>query len=273
MNIRWKSALVPTACSTAAWNKRHGATRPSSHRRDGRPSGRHARGWRHPARAPSQGRDRGAPPTQDRRWPGVRRQGDRLRRGHPQAGDRRGDRPAQRQGLCPEATGAGLWARFRDNSVRNALPVADALPRSLADAGPSRRFPGPPEAQRPSARSIRLVEGVALGDPRSRGCRFGSARTGIAGCGREPRYGLRLLRLGTHKTSRPHDGALHSRDRVQRTNPQLLLKGKARAEVALVDRRTEGTTVFLFFRNRLGCGGSLLLSLVVTAVLLLILAR
>jgi hypothetical protein len=31
--------------------------------------------------------------------------------------------------------------------------------------------------------------------------------------------------------------------------------------------------MFLFFSNRLGCGGSLLLSLVVTAILLLVLWR
>ena len=34
-----------------------------------------------------------------------------------------------------------------------------------------------------------------------------------------------------------------------------------------------GVHVFLFFSNRLGCAGSLLLSLAITAVLLLILAR
>jgi hypothetical protein len=32
-------------------------------------------------------------------------------------------------------------------------------------------------------------------------------------------------------------------------------------------------TMFLFFSNRLGCGGSLLLSLVVTVVLILLLSR
>jgi hypothetical protein len=34
-----------------------------------------------------------------------------------------------------------------------------------------------------------------------------------------------------------------------------------------------GVTMFLFFSNRLGCAGSLLLSLAVTAVLVLIFAR
>jgi hypothetical protein len=36
---------------------------------------------------------------------------------------------------------------------------------------------------------------------------------------------------------------------------------------------TEGSSLFLFFSNRLGCGGSLLLSLVITAVLIYLLSR
>jgi hypothetical protein len=35
----------------------------------------------------------------------------------------------------------------------------------------------------------------------------------------------------------------------------------------------EGVRVFLFFSNRLGCGGSLLISLVITVVLLVIFVR
>ena len=35
----------------------------------------------------------------------------------------------------------------------------------------------------------------------------------------------------------------------------------------------EASLLFLFFSNRLGCGGSLLLSLVVTAVLIFLLSR
>jgi hypothetical protein len=44
--------------------------------------------------------------------------------------------------------------------------------------------------------------------------------------------------------------------------------------VALVaSKHSTGGLMFLFFSNRLGCAGSLLLSLAVTAVLLIVLTR
>jgi hypothetical protein len=48
------------------------------------------------------------------------------------------------------------------------------------------------------------------------------------------------------------------------------VRGNA-AEVRALPRGVRGRLMFLFFSNRLGCGGSLLLSAAVTLVLLLLL--